>query len=72
MSWFVADLHLHLHMDLHLHCRSSSSSLIFIADLFWFGGGLIFFFFGSFLSMDCGCHIEVVAGGVVLEVDVAG
>ena len=31
----------------------------------WFG----FFFF---LAVACGCHIEVVASGVVVEVDVAG
>ena len=35
-----------------------------------FGGCLIFDFF--FLSVGCGCHIEVVVGGVVVEVDVAG
>ena len=33
------------------------------------GGGLIFFFFS--LVMGCGCHMEVVAGGVV-EVVVSG
>ena len=32
----------------------------------WFS----FFFF--FLAVACGCHIEVVASGVVVEVDVAG
>ena len=31
------------------------------------GGGLVFF-----LAVACGCHIEVVASGVVVEVDVAG
>lgn len=46
-------------------CGSSSSSLIY----FGFGGGFIFLFF---LAVGCGCHIEVVASGVVVEVDVAG
>ena len=31
-----------------------------------------FFFFFFFLAVACGCHIEVVASGVVVEVDVAG
>jgi len=31
-----------------------------------FGGGLIFFL----LAVGCGCHIEVAADGVVVEVDV--
>ena len=48
----------------------SSSSLIFIADLFWVWWWSDFFFF--FLAVGYGCHIEVVAGGVVVEVDVAG
>ena len=52
--------------DLHLHCRSSSSICS------WFGGGLIFFFFFFILVVGCGCHIEVVVDGVVVEVDVAG
>ena len=36
------------------------------------GGGFGFFFFFFFLAVACGCHIEVVASGVVVEVDVAG
>ena len=35
------------------------------------GGGLVFFFF-FFLAVACGYHIEVVASGVVVEVDVDG
>ena len=49
-------------------CRSSSSRGSSSSSLIrsGFGGGLIFFF----LAVGCGCHIEVVAGGVVEEVDV--
>ena len=46
----------------------SSSSPIFIADLFWVWWWSDFFF----LAVGCGCHIEVVVGGVVVEVDVPG
>ena len=59
-------------------CGSLSSSMIFIfiADLHHQSIlGLVvvwFFFFFFFLAVGYGCHIEVVVGGVVVEVDVAG